>query len=90
MIDVSNAKWELTDNDLYAIEWLKNHSFDVVLEKQYLSKTKYRVRKNGVESRLYVPKGFNYDIKSYMAQYENQFDLLYKLTNLQKNKTENK
>lgn len=82
MIDLSNAKWELTDNDLYAIEWLKNHGFDVVLEKQYLSKTKYTVRKNGVVDKLYVPKGFNLDIKSYMAQYENQFDLLCKIIKL--------
>ena len=84
MIDISKAKWELTDSDLYAIEWLKNHGFDVVLEKQYLSKTKYRVKKNGVADRLYIPKGFNYDIKSYMSQYENQFDLLCKLNEIKK------
>lgn len=32
-IDLSNAKWELLNNDRYAIKWLNKNGFDVILEK---------------------------------------------------------
>lgn len=82
MIDTTKAVWELTDNDIYAIKWLNKNGFDVVLKKQYISKTIYIVKKNNIEDKLSIPKGANCNIKSYMMQYESQFDLLYKLTNL--------
>ena len=31
MTDTSKAKWELTKNDLYAIEWFNKNGFDVTL-----------------------------------------------------------
>lgn len=79
MIDTSNAKWELTKNDTYAIKWLEENGFNVVLEKQYISKTIYTVKKNGTEDRFELPNGSNYDIAKYMEQYQKTWELLCQL-----------
>lgn len=79
MKDLTNAKWELTNNDKIAIHWFEENGFDVTLLKQYISKTIYLVQKNGIEDRFELPNGFNYDTKSYMEQYRKQFDILIRL-----------
>lgn len=57
MIDVSNAKWDLSDQEKQAIKILENNGFDVVLEKQYLSKTVFIVTKNGVSDKFSLDNG---------------------------------
>lgn len=79
MIDTSNAKWELTKNDTYAIKWLEENGFNVVLKKQYISKTIYTVKKNGIEDRFELPNGFNYDVENYMELYRKTWELLCQL-----------
>ena len=48
MIDTSKARWEFSAEDKYIFEWLDKNGFDAVLEKQYISKMRVRVTKDGV------------------------------------------
>lgn len=82
MIDVSKAKWEFSKEDKYIFEWLEKNGFDAVLEKQYISKMKVTVTKNGVTDNAEFISGLKFDVKSYMEQYEKSFELLCELNRL--------
>ncbi len=79
MVDLKNQKWELTKNDECAIAWFEKNGFEVTLKKQYISKTVFIVKKDGVEDTFELPNGFNYDCASYMEQYRKSFDMHCKL-----------
>ena len=79
MTDTSKAKWELTKNDLYAIEWFNKNGFDVTLKKHQITKTIYDVSKDGITDSFSLPNGFNYDIAGYMEQYNKSWELLVKI-----------
>lgn len=49
MIDISNAKWELSKEEQYAVKWFNDNGFDGKLDKQFLSKTKFSVSKNNIK-----------------------------------------
>lgn len=55
MIDTSKAKWDLSTNDKAAIKWLEANGFSGVLVKQYISKSVFRVEKDGVGDTLEIP-----------------------------------
>lgn len=57
MVNVSNAKWDLSDQEKQAIKILEKNGFDVVMEKQYLSKTVFTVTKNGVSDTFSLDNG---------------------------------
>ena len=90
MIDVSKAKWELSKEDKYIFEWLKKNGFDAVLEKQFISKMKVIVTKNGVTDNAEFISGIKFDVKSYMEQYGKSFELLCELHKLREDKEERK
>lgn len=82
MIDISNAKWDLSKEEQYAVKWFNDNGFDGKLDKQFLSKTKFSVSKNGVSDTFELPNGNpKIDMKSFMQQYAESFDLLCKLKN---------
>ena len=88
MIDTSKAKWEFSKEDKYIFNWLKENGFDAVLEKQFISKMKVTVTKDGVTNHAEFPSGMKFDVKSYMKQYGKSFDMLCELEKLRKLKAE--
>lgn len=82
MIDTSKAKWEFSKEDKYIFDWLEKNGFDAVLEKQYISKMKVAVSKNGVTDNAEFISGTIFDVISYMEQYRKSFDLLCELEKL--------
>ena len=82
-INVKNAKWNLSKEEKVAIKWFEDNGFEGGLDKQYLSKTKFTVRKNGVEDKFELPQGTNgLNAKKYMEEYGKSFDLLCELQSL--------
>lgn len=79
MIDTSKAKWEFSKEDKYIFNWLDKNGFDAVLEKQYITKMKVTVTKDGVTDNAEFVSGMRYDVKSYMEQYRKSFELLRRL-----------
>ena len=59
MIDVSKAKWTLSEETVFAVEWFEKNGFSGSLDKQYLSKTKFTVSKNGVTDKFELPHTWN-------------------------------
>ena len=84
MIDISKAKWEFSKEDKYIFDWLDKNGFDAVLEKQYISKMKVTVTKDGVTDKAEFISGLKFDVKSYMEQYGKSFKLLCELQELRK------
>lgn len=82
MVDTSKAKWEFSKEDKYIFDWLEKNGFDAVLEKQYISKMKVSVSKNGVTDNAEFISGTRFDVKSYMEQYRKSFNLLCELQKL--------
>lgn len=82
MIDTSKAKWEFSKEDKYIFDWLDKNGFDAVLEKQYISKMKVTVTKDGVTDNAEFISGMKYNVKEYMEQYGKSFELLCRLNNI--------
>ena len=81
-IDTSKAKWEFSKEDKYIFNWLKENGFNATLEKQYISKMKVTVTKDGVTDHAEFISGTKFDVKSYMEQYGKSFELLCELQKL--------
>ena len=82
MIDLAKVKWVLSNEELYAIEWFEKNGFSGSLDKQYMSKSKFTVTKDGVTDKFELQLGYSYDIASYMEQYGRSFKQLCELTRL--------
>lgn len=76
MVDVSNAKWELSKDELYALEWFKANNFHATLKKQYVSKTVFEISKDGIIDTFELPQGYKINIKSFMEIFNNNWELL--------------
>ena len=64
MIDLSKVKWTLSNEELYAIEWFEKNGFSGSLDRQYISKSKFTVTKNGVNDKFELQLGVTYDVAS--------------------------
>lgn len=76
MIDTSKAKWDLSKEEKYAVKWLDKHGFSGSLKKQYISKTKFTICKDGINIPFEVfidAKG--YSVKKAMELLEKSFEL---------------
>lgn len=74
MIDITAAKWDLSKEERYAIKWFEENGFEGKLERQFLSKTKFTVTKDGLTDRFELPQGYeNMNIVKYMQQYGESF-----------------
>ena len=82
MIDTSKARWELSNEEKFAIDWFNRNGFSGNLNKQYISKTKFIVTKDGVTDKFELQSGTGYDIAVYMEQYGRSFEQLCELTRL--------
>lgn len=81
MIKTNNAKWDLSKEEKYFIRFLDESGFDGEISKQYISKTKFNVVKNGVSDSPELPHGVT-NMKAFCTQYQKQFDMLCELIKL--------
>lgn len=85
MIDVSNAKWDFSKEEKYAIQWFNENGYDGRIIKQYISKTIFEISKDGVTDKFELPQGIVFkNIKGYMEQYRQNWNLLCELQKLRK------
>lgn len=83
MIDTSKAQWELSKEEKAAIKWLNENGYEGELVKQYLSKTKFILHKDGVEDAFELPQGMkNMNTRKYMEQYKVSFEMKKELIEL--------
>ena len=78
MTDLTQQKWEFNKTEDYAIKWLEEHGFDVVLRKQYLSKTVFEIAKDGITFFLDIPRGVKDEV-AFMKEAEKSFELHRKI-----------
>jgi hypothetical protein len=72
-----NQKWDFSKEEMFVIKWLEENGFEVELKEQFVSKTKFIVRKDDVVDNFDLTQGLKkMNIKQYMQQYERQFELL--------------
>lgn len=83
MVDLNNAKWELSKNEKYAVKWMYEHGFDTTLTKQYVSKTVFMCRKNGYELEFDVNSNVT-DMRAWMLQFERSFDMYVKIKEMER------
>lgn len=77
MIDTGKARWDLSAEEKCAIQWLEENDFDGELTNQYVSKTKFSLRKDGVETTFELPQGVQgVNVKAYMELFYKQFAML--------------
>lgn len=70
MIDVSNAKWELSKEEAFAIEWFEEHGYTGKIIRQYISKTIFEISKNGTTDEFELPQGIVFkNMHGYMEQF---------------------
>lgn len=77
---LENKKWDFSKEEEYAIGWLLENGFEVELKEQFVSKTKFFVRKDGVLDSFDLTQGLKkMNIRSYMEQYGKQFEMLRRI-----------
>jgi len=74
---------EKNHNENYAEKWLKENGFSYEIQKQTLSRTDWKVLKDGIEDILSIPRESG-NIKECMNQYKKNFELLKELQELRK------
>lgn len=79
MRDTTKAKWDFSKEDEQIFDWLEKHGFDAILEKQYISKMKIRVSKNGLESVEDFPSGRVFDVSAYMGNFLQSWEMFSKI-----------
>lgn len=85
MIDTSNAKWNLSKEESFAVEWFNDNGFSGKIEKQFVSKTIFCVEKDGVSDRFELAQGVKgINMKSIMSNYAKNFETLQELIALRK------
>lgn len=83
MIDISNAKWDFSKEEKYAIKWLNENNFDGKIIKQYISKTVFEISRDGVSDKFELPQGVVFkNIKGYMNQFMNNWKMFCELQKL--------
>ena len=83
MIDTSNAKWDFSKEEKFAIKWFEENGYNGKIIKQYISKTIFEISKDGITDKFELPQGIVFkNIKGYMEQYRQNWNLLWKLHRL--------
>lgn len=85
MIDISNAKWELSKEEDFAIEWFEEHGYTGKIIRQYISKTIFEISKNGTTDQFELPQGIVFkNMHGYMEQFRKNWDVLCELERLRR------
>lgn len=74
-----NEEWEATKAELYAEDWWKANGYEATLIKRYLSKSIYKVSKDGLSTDYEVPFSVK-DKKKFMESFPKFWALLTKTT----------
>lgn len=83
MIDITNAKWDLSKEEKSAIKWFDDNEYNGKILKQYVSKTVFEISKDGITDNFELPQSIDAkQIKNYMEQYEKNWDVLCELKKL--------
>ena len=83
MIDTSNAKWDFSKEENYAIQWFNDNGYDGNIIKQYISKTIFEISKDGITEKFELPQGMEFkNVKGYMEQYKKNWKMLCELQRL--------
>lgn len=89
MIDVTNAKWDLSKEEKYVIKWFEENGYSGKIVKQYVSKTIFEISKDEVTDKFELPQGIIFkNIKGYMEQYRHNWELICVLHKLRKETNE--
>ena len=85
LIDISNAKWELSKEEDFAIEWFEEHGYTGKIIRQYISKTIFEISKNGTTDQFELPQGIVFkNMHGYMEQFRKNWDVLCELERLRR------
>lgn len=85
MIDVLNAKWELSKEEAFAIGWFDENGYTGKIVKQHVSKTIFEVSKDSVTDRFELSQGVTLkNIDRYMEQFRKNWDVLCELERLRR------
>ena len=80
LLGKENQKWDFSKEELFAIKWLEENGFEVELKEQFVSKTKFIVRKDNIADNFDLTQGLKkMNMRQYMQQYKRQFELLKQL-----------
>ena len=71
-------QWEATKTELYAEKYWKEHGYTAVLDSRMLTKSVYRISKDGVEDKYEIPMAVK-DVKGFMELFEEWWSTLLKL-----------
>lgn len=85
MIDITNAKYEFSKEEAYAIAWFDSNGFNGKIVKQLQAKTIFSLSKDGIKDRFELPQAcIIADISGFMEQWEHSFKLTCKIQKLKK------
>lgn len=93
MVDITNAKWDLSKEEKSVIKWLDDNGYNGKILKQYVSKTILEISKDGITDNFELSQGIDSkQIKNYMEQFQKNWDMLCELKKLRqiKNQVKNK
>lgn len=79
---------EKTKNEKYAEKWFNENGFQCELIRQYISKTKYKVSKDGITEIFELPYGIS-EIRKYMEMYRQSFEMKKQIAKMKKQIAEN-
>ena len=90
MIDTSKIKWDLSDAEKAVFSWLNENGFTGEVKRQYQTKIKVTIEKQGVSMEIDIPSSLAMDtVESYLVRLERDFSMtceLYALRERVKNK----
>ena len=85
MIDTKKAKWDLSKEENFAIDWLKRNGFIVTLYRQYMSKTIFTVERDGITENIEIPlTAKDMNLEKYMERFSKNWEVLRELRKLRK------
>lgn len=69
---------QLSKNEEYVIKWFEENGIEVISAKQYVSKTKFKIRKDGIEDNFELLSEVT-DIEKYMEMYKQSLDIKFEI-----------
>lgn len=69
---------QLSKNEEYVIKWFEENGIEVISAKQYISKTKFKIRKDGIEDNFELLSEVT-DIEKYMEMYKQSLDMKFEI-----------
>lgn len=74
---------QLSKNEEYVIKWFEENGIEVISAKQYISKTKFKIRKDGIEDDFELLSEVT-DIEKYMEMYKQSLDMNLQIEEMKK------